>query len=342
MWPGQQPPGGEQNPQDQNPNPYQQPGYQQPNPYQQPGYQQPGYQQPGYQQPNPYQQPTVPQYGIPGPPGGPGPSQDKKKTTVVAIVAATAVVIAAGVTGFLVLNKDDDTTDRADGDSTASASAKPTAKPSVDNPRDGSENKPQIAGWKVVTNPQHGTQFDVPADWEVENPGVISGIEIEEKGDGNPVLAFSAPATYKSAWCSEDTNKDGKMEDHGLGHTGTKGGQGATDTASGSKNEAGSWAWAAYAQQETKAVAKQKVKVSEPEAYTTTSGLKGHFSTAETTGVTKKTKCDTDGKSIAFTFTNAKGDYATWVLYTSRDVPDEIPDTTVKKILGTVRLLGTS
>lgn len=58
MWPGQQPPGGEQNPQDQNP--YQQPGYQQPNPYQQPGYQ-----ETGYPQPNPYgQQPGQPQWGF--------------------------------------------------------------------------------------------------------------------------------------------------------------------------------------------------------------------------------------------------------------------------------------
>src|SRR5690242_1056872 len=111
MWPGQQPPGGEQNPQDQNQNPYQQPGYQQPNPYQQPGYQQqgqqpnqqpgqqPGYGYPqqggqgGYGQPNPYQQPTVPQYAVPGPPGDPQPGNDKKKTTVIAIVAATAVVV---------------------------------------------------------------------------------------------------------------------------------------------------------------------------------------------------------------------------------------------------------
>jgi hypothetical protein len=112
MWPGQQPPGGEQNPQNpQYPNPYQQPGYQQPG-YRQPGYrqpgfeqsgeqqaeypqsgypqsggQQPGYQPPGSEQPNPYRQPGYqqpdpyqqqPQPGQPGyppqpPPGTPVP-----------------------------------------------------------------------------------------------------------------------------------------------------------------------------------------------------------------------------------------------------------------------------
>ncbi len=103
MWPGQQPPGGEQNPQANNP--YQQPGYQQPNPYQQPGYQQPG----AYgQQP--------PQWGTPAPAGAPQPPQGGgggNRTKLVAIIAATAVVVAAGVTGFLVLGGDKD--DTADG-----------------------------------------------------------------------------------------------------------------------------------------------------------------------------------------------------------------------------------
>ncbi|MBB5937184.1 hypothetical protein [Streptomyces zagrosensis] len=67
MWPGQQPPGGEQNPQDQNP--YQQPGHQQPGPGQPNPYQTPA---PG--QPNPYQQPgppPPPPGAQTGPPGGP-------------------------------------------------------------------------------------------------------------------------------------------------------------------------------------------------------------------------------------------------------------------------------
>lgn len=361
MWPGQQPPGGEQNPQDQNPNPYQQPGYQQPNPYQQPGYQQqpgqqpeqqpgyqqqPGYPQQGYQQPNPYQQPTVPQYGVPVPPGPPGPGPDKKNTTVIAVVAAAVVVIAAAGTAFFVMGGDDKKSDKAAGDSKASSSAspseKPTAAPSADNPRDGSAAKPSIAGWKVVTNPKYGTQFDVPADWEVSKPGMISGFEDVKKGDGSPAITFSAPAFYKSKWCSQDTNKDGKMEDSSLGGTGTKGGRGAKDTASAATNEAGSWVWAAYAQEEPEASLKEKVKVSKAEAFTTTSGLKGHYATAATTGITKKNKCDTDGKSIAFTFANAKGDFSTWVLYANKDVPDEIPDATIKKIMGTVRLAGSS
>lgn len=362
MWPGQQPPGGEQNPQDPNTNPYQQPGYQQPNPYQQPeqqqpgqpqqGYpQQPGYpqqqgypQQPGYQAPNPYQQPTVPQYAVPGGPGGPGgpgPSKDGKSTRTVAIVAVAAVVVAAAATGFFVLKEDGESANVADDPKTsATPSEEPDATTSPeDNPRDGSSaGKPTVAGWKVVTNPNHGTRFDVPADWAVSKPGVFYGFEDVKKGDGSPAITFSAPAFLKEKWCEQDTDQDGEVEDVSLGGTGSKGGKGAKDTATAASNESGSWVWAAYAQEVTDAESKRAIKVEPSKAYTSKAGLKGHYSTAASTGLPKKNKCDTDGKSIAFTFTNAKGDFTTWVLFGAKGVPDEIPDATLMKIMSTVRL----
>ncbi|MER7112002.1 hypothetical protein [Streptomyces sp. NPDC000229] len=350
MWPGQQPPGGEQNPQDQNP--YQQPGYPQPNPYQQPGtpppqpgygYPQPGQPgPPGYQQPNPYQQPTVPQYQVPGqPPGAPLPpprnADDKKKTTIVAIVAATAVVVAAGVTGFLVL-KDDDKKTTAGGDPKPAPSAPKSseAAPSpTDNPRDGSGGaQPTFPGWKVVHNPKRSAQFDVPADWEVVGAGTSVGFEDEKKGDGSSVVMMSAPAEYKSKWCVEDANKDGRQEENGLAMVGTKGGQGAKDTAEAAYNEAGNWVWAGYAQTEPKGT----VKVTKAVPYTTTSGLTGHVATATALNTKKESKCDTDGKSIAFSFKNSKGDFVSWVLYANTGVAGEVPEATIQKILATVRL----
>ncbi|WP_424922204.1 hypothetical protein [Streptomyces sp. wa53] len=339
MWPGQQPPGGEQNPQDQNQNPYQQPGYQQPNPYPQPGYQQQGQpgQQPGYPQPNPYQQPTMPQYAVPGGPGGPQPD-DKKKTTIVAVLAATAVVIAAVVTGVVVMNKDDKGgSDVADD----KASSSPTAKPSdtassspAANPRGGEDAAPTVPGWKVVTNPKWGTQFDVPGDWEISGTGVISGFEDVKDPTGPPAVGFSAPAYLKTKWCSDDTDKDGKQEDTGLAGVGTKGAQGAKSTDEAATNEASNWVWAAYAQEDPK----EKVKTGKPEQYTTKSGLSGSVVKATATGLANKNKCDTDGKSIAFSFKNAKGDYSSWILYANAGVDDELPDATIQKILSTVRL----
>ncbi|WP_405935732.1 hypothetical protein OG338_02380 [Streptomyces sp. NBC_00726] len=352
MWPGQQPPGGEQNPQDQNQNPYQQPGYQQPNPYQQPGHQQqgqqpgqqPGYGYPqqggqgGYGQPNPYQQPTVPQYAVPG---APQPGNDKKKTTIVAIVAATAVVVAAAVTGVIVLNKDDDKDGKnvAD-DKKSSAPAKPSGSPSSSsspeaNPRGGEDAKPQIAGWKVVTNPKWGTQFDVPGDWEVSAPGVLSFFEDEKKNDGMPLIGFTGPADLKQEWCTDDADKDGTKDKYSLAGTGTKGAQGATDADVNARNEAGTWVWAAFAQH----MPKKSIKISKAKQYTTKSGLSGSLVTASAPNVTKRSKCSSDGKSYAFTFKNSKGEFASWVLYAAAGVDDELPNTTIEKILSTVRLV---
>ncbi|MEV2246149.1 hypothetical protein [Streptomyces sp. NPDC049970] len=333
MWPGQQPPGGEQNPQDKNQNPYQQPGYQQPNPYQQPGYQQQG--QPGYPQGNPYQQPTAPQYAVPGQPGGPQPD-DKRKTTIVAVVAATAVVVAAVVTGVVVMNKKDDEGGSTEAGGKSSSSPKPSATASspAANPRGGEEAAPTVPGWKVVTNPKWGTRFDVPGDWEVAGAGVFSGFEDVKDPTGPPAAGFSAPAFYKSKWCVDDSDKDGTDEDTGLAGVGTKGGQGATSTDQAAENEAAHMVYAAYGQEDPK----NKVKIGTAKPYTTKSGLSGSVVTATATGLANKDKCDTDGKSIAFTFKNAKDEYSSWILYANAGVDDELPDTTIQKILSTVRL----
>ncbi|MFB7369925.1 hypothetical protein ACFC0D_08805 [Streptomyces sp. NPDC056222] len=362
MWPGQQPPGGEQNPQDQSQNPYQQSGYQQPNPYQQPGYQQqpgypqqpptqPGYPQqpptqpaqPGYQQPNPYQQPTVPQYQVPGAPpqpGGPGDGK-KKQTTIIAIVAATAVVVAAGVTGFLVLGKDDEKKTDAGGDPKPSSSSAPSnqqSSPPIDNPRDDAQQQPTIPGWKVVHNPKYGTLFDVPPEWELLKPGSITFFEDEKKGDGSPVVTMSAPARFKSKWCTFDTDKNGTEETWGLSTAGTKGGQGAKNTEEAAFNEAGNWVWAGYAQH----MPKGTIKITKAVPFTTKSGLVGSMSTATAPGIKKRNKCESDGKSIAFSFKNSAGDFSSFVLYAADGVKDELPDATIQQILSTVRLAPAS
>ncbi|MFJ3498991.1 hypothetical protein [Streptomyces sp. NPDC090135] len=374
MWPGQQPPGGEQNPQDQSQNPYQQPGYQQPNPYQQPpaqpgypqqpptqpGHPQPGYGQqppvpPGYPQqgygpqpgqPNPYQQPTVPQqYAVPGQsggPGGPGGPGGKKKTALVAIVAATAVVAATGVTAFLVFGKDDGDPTAADPKPSASATApadpsaipEPSQSSGLDNPRDDAARQPTIPGWKVVHNPKYGTLFDVPPEWEVSKPGTISFLEDEKKGDGSPLVTMSGPTHLKGKWCTYDTDKNGSEESWSLASAGTKGGQGAKNTGEAAYNEAGTWVWGGYAQH----MPRESIKITKAVPYTTKSGLTGSVSTATATGVKKRNKCESDGKAIAFTFKNAKNDFSTWVLNGADGVTDELPDATIQQILSTVRL----
>ncbi|MGW5399784.1 hypothetical protein [Streptomyces sp. NPDC003952] len=352
MWPGQQqPPGGEPNPQDAHQNPYQQqPGT--PNPYQQQPptaaygeQQQPGY---GYPQQPPapqgwgQQPPTVPvpQWGgtpPPRPPRGGSPFS----TRTVAIVAASAVVVAAVATGAFVLTRDDGTSDQADDKPSSSASPSAPASPSASapaspgaNPRGGTEVKPVIPGWKVVLNPKYGTAFDVPPDWDVKSSGLSIGFEDHAKNDGTPLVMMGAPAFLKEDWCKVDADKDGKEDSTELAATATKGGMGAKGTAEAAYNEAGNWAFAAYAQKAPKGT----TKVTEAKEYTTSSGLKGHVATATVSGLPKENKCSTDGKSIAFSFLTTNGDLSTWVLYGAAGVPGEVSKETYEKILSTVRL----
>jgi len=345
MWPGQQPPGGEQNPQDQNP--YQQPGYQQPNPYQQPGYQQtgqpgqPGYQQPGYQQPDAYgQQPGQGQWGAPSPMGAPEPpSGGGNRTKVIAIVAATAVVVAAGVTGLLVLGGSND--DKADGGKDSKPSVSPSQDPSASasdgNPRGGDDEKPTIAGWKVVVNPKWGTAFDVPADWEVESPGTSIGFEKHNaKAGDKPIIMMSAPAYFKSKWCTSDDDKDGTTEDTPLGAVGTKGASGAKNADEVAVNQVPWWVYGGYTQPDKKSITFDK----KAKPYTTTSGVEGSIAWARSKNTPQKGKCASDGKAITFGFKNSAGDYVAWNLYGATGVDQEIPDATILKILSTVRLHG--
>ena len=362
MWPEQQPPGGEQNPQDPHPpqvpphNPYQQPGYQQPNPYQQPGYQ-----QTGYPQSHPYPQPPQPGWGAPAPTGAPQPPSGGggNRTRITAIVAAAAVVITAGVTGFLVLGGDkdeqagSDTKDKqqpgssapasppaaksADPSDSASASASSPASASDDNPRGSPAEQPTVAGWKVVVNPKWGTAFDVPADWEVKSPGTLIGFEdADPKAGAKPLITMSAPAYYKSKWCVSDDDKDGRTSDTALAAVGTKGASGAKNAGEVAVNQVPWWVYGGYTQPDKKSL----VYDEKATPYTTKSGIKGSFARAHSKNTPQKGKCASDGKAITFGFKNSAGDYVAWSLYGATGVNGEVPEKTIMQILSTVRLHG--
>ncbi|MGW1004705.1 hypothetical protein [Streptomyces sp. NPDC002520] len=332
MWPGEQPPGGAQNPQN---NPYQQPGYQQPNPYQQPGYQQ-------YPQANPYGQ--QPQWGAPAPVGTPQPGQPPQgggnRTKVIAIVAASAVVVAAGVTGFLILGNGgskDDKADNGKGGSTTSHS--PTADPSVsasdDNPRGGDGEKPVIAGWKVVINPRFGTAFDVPADWEVESADTSRFMEDHSDKD-KLITSVASPALYKSKWCTDDTDHDGKSSNNALATAGTRGENGAKNPADAAVARVPWYVYGGYTQPDKKSITFDKKAT----PYTTKSGVQGAYAWARSSGTPQKGKCASDGKAISFAFKNSADDIVSFDLYGSKGVSEELDNATIMKILSSVRLHG--
>ncbi|MFB7499810.1 hypothetical protein ACFC09_34875 [Streptomyces sp. NPDC056161] len=331
MWPGQQPPGGEQNPQN---NPYRQPGYQQPNPYT----------QPGYQQPDPYAQ--QPHWGTPAPAGAPRPPQGGggNHTKLIAIVSATAVVLAACVTGFLVLGRDKD--GKADGGGAGgnagrSAAADPTTAATATSGADGDPHgdvteQPLVAGWKTVVNPKWGTAFDVPADWQVGTPRSLVGFEDRKSPDAKPLIAMSAPATYKSKWCTSDGDKDGRSDDTPLAVAGTKGESGARNPGDAAVKSVPWWVYGGYTQPDKKSVT-QDEKATD---YTTASGVEGAYAWASSTGTPRTGKCASDGKAITFAFRNAADDIVSFNLYAAKGVDGEVGTATIMKILSTVRMHG--
>lgn len=305
MSTGEQPPGGGTHPQH---NPYQQPGYQQPNPYL-------------AQQPHPHlaQQPPV---IAAAPPSGGG-----RRTRLVAIVTAATVVVAAGVTGFLVLGG---TRDHKVGPDPAPT---PTATATMDNPRTGNGPKATVAGWQVVTNPDVGIAFDVPPDWARQTRSWVTYVTDDAVSEDKPLVAMKAPAVYKQKWCTSDHNKDGQTENTALANVGTRGNVDDTSTQDAARTDSADWVYGWYAQPDH-----EKVTTDPVTSYTTASGLTGSVATSRSSGVAKKHKCDSNGTATTFAFKDRDGDVLSWSFVGATGVDGEVPDTTVRAILRTVRL----
>ncbi|MEU9336318.1 hypothetical protein AB0D49_24565 [Streptomyces sp. NPDC048290] len=380
MWPGQQPPGGEQNPHQgqpqqghpqqqggtpphghpqqqpqgtpQQPNPYQQPGYQQPNPYQQPGYQQAPYPP---QQPQPLPQPPAqpqqaqpqpqqPYWNAPTPASSPQPPSGGggNRTKLVAIIAATAVVITAGVTGFLVLGGDKDDSAEPKSPAGSEASGSPSEEP-AESPSAAPEN---------------------PRGTETEKPTVPGWKVVVNPKWG---IAFDVPADWEvqSPTLSigfEEAGSDDIKPLITMGGTALykskwcttdENKDGSTeDTSLGAAGTKG-----ADGAKDTDEVAINNVSwwvyggytqpdrksVQSPEKadpFTTDSGVKGSIAWARSSNTPQKGKCASDGKALTFGFKNSSNDFVSWNFYGATGVKDEIPDDQILKILKTVRLHG--
>ncbi|CAM5710758.1 hypothetical protein [Streptomyces afghaniensis 772] [Streptomyces afghaniensis] len=203
-------------------------------------------------------------------------------------------------------------------------------------PRGGEEEKPTVKGWKVVINPKWGTAFDVPADWEVASPTSSVGFEDAKSDDAKPLIVMSAPAFYKSEWCTSDDNKDGRTESESLAGAGTKGADGARNTDEVALNQVAWWVYGGYTQPDKKSVKTEK----KAKPYTTAAGVKGSVAWAWSENTPDKGKCASDGKAVTFGFKNSAGDFVAWNFYGAKGVKGEVPKETILKILSTVRLHG--
>ncbi|MFD5409439.1 hypothetical protein [Streptomyces nojiriensis] len=270
---------------------------------------------------NPYHQPTHPGGPYPPPlapppePGG-GPRTGRRRL-VTGVGVLTALAVAAAASGVALGVREN--RHRASAAAAASA-ADPT--------------RPLVSGWKTVINPTHGTAFDVPPGWEVLEPQVFSGYE-DTKDREKVLIGHTAPAFYKSQWCSIDANGDGQVTDVRLGNVGTKGAGGAKDPADIAVKEAPTWVYAAYTQPD-----KSVVTADKPVEYTTKSGLRGSYVKARSSGAQRPNRCAGDGQAVVFGFKNSRGDLVSWDFYGRTGVPGAVDDALIMRILSTVRLAG--
>lgn len=277
-----------------------------------------------------------------GPSGGGAGNRAKG----VAIGAATAVVVAVGVSGLLLLGGDKDDTPHSGGKNTkasASASKSATASaPESAGPSAGATERPTVPGWKAVVNPKRGTAFDVPPDWVLKSPDSLIGFEdskvdySDPKNWGKVVIVMGGPAVLRDNWCSSDDDNNGRVENTGLAAAGTKGARGAKSTGDAALNQSVQWVYGGYTQPDTKSIVGDRTA----RPYTTKSGVKGSIAWARSRNTPQKGECASDGKAITFGFENSAGDLVAWTFYGATGVKDEVPDSTIMKMLSTVRLHG--
>ncbi|MFI6946242.1 hypothetical protein [Streptomyces sp. NPDC050422] len=259
------------------------------------------------------------------------PRRPRNRTAITAVAASAAVVVACGVTGFLVLRDDDGNgKDRADAKSSASASASPDG---TDRSAAGGGSGPLVPGWNTVVNAKRGITFDVPASWTRQSASWVSYVAKDDDPEEKPLVAMMAPAVLKEKWCTSDDNKNGDAENTALASTGTTGEKGSKSAAEAAADTAKNWVYGAYTQPDTSGLT-----ISEPESYRTKAGVEGSLVTVTSSGTPKKGKCDSAGKAVTFAFKNAAGDFVSWTYVGAHGVPDEVSDTTIRQILGTVRL----
>ncbi|MGI5340804.1 hypothetical protein ACQEVS_27095 [Streptomyces sp. CA-181903] len=261
-----------------------------------------------------------------------------RRAKAVAVVAATTVVVTACVAGSLLLGGGGD-----NAGAVASTSHSPTAPaPASATPHVAETERPVIPGWKVVVNPDFGTAFDVPPDWDVKPPSEAYGFQDRKLDPDDPrnwsrfIIAMSGYALLRDDWCVPDIDENGRVVGSELAGAGTKGAQGAGDTGQVALNGAPKWVYGGYTQPDKKSIVSDRTA----KPYTTKSGVKGSIAWARSRNAPRRNACSTDGKAVTFGFRNSAGGYVAWSLYGATGVRDELPDSTIMRILGTVRLHG--
>jgi hypothetical protein len=155
----------------------------------------------------------------------------------------------------------------------------------------------------------------------------------DKKGD--PQVAFGAPAYYKHAWCKSSDGESNRAA------VGTKGGSGAKSLKNAADNEAVAWAYWAY-QDNGKGTFS---KAEDSKAFKDDYGITGWQSQATATEVVKANKC-MPPSGTAYTVawldpSQKKPTPVVWVLYADTGVSDQLAQSVIDKIKGTIRPIKT-
>ncbi|WP_158687227.1 MULTISPECIES: hypothetical protein [Streptomyces] len=259
----------------------------------------------------------------------PPPRRPRRTRTVLTVVLAAAVVAAAAATTALVLRG-------GDGSSDGGGEEHPVgARPAPDDPRRSMVEKPDpvvAPDWRVQTNADKHSAFDVPPEWKTNSEDTYVGYNDDREGaePGTLLVAMSGPSEYLYGWCAEADNPSARSM------AGTKAGQGASGTEEAARNEAMNWVLAAYDQEQL-----GTFEITEPEPFTSEHGITGHTVTATVTDLAENRHepCEAPegGKAVTFSFIDAQGDLATWVLLTDTGFPEEPSQETIDAMMNSLR-----
>ncbi|MEV7642488.1 hypothetical protein AB0O32_21375 [Streptomyces rubiginosohelvolus] len=190
-----------------------------------------------------------------------------------------------------------------------------------------------MPGWKTVVNPQRGIAFDVPVDWAVKSSGWVTYVAENGDPEETPLVGFAAPAILKEKWCRSDDDGNGTQED--------------TPLASWAPGRARRPRHRRSGPGERPPVRLRQLRpAGEGEGrHRDREAVHHEVRPHRERGDGHLDRCRQDRplrrrrQATAFAFENPAGETLSWTFVGVRGVDDEVPEPTVRKILGTVRLV---
>jgi hypothetical protein len=246
----------------------------------------------------------------------------RRKGVFIALAAVAVMVVAGGAVAW-------------EWDPTTPHKPDPAPTKSVPSPTPGgpAETRPLIAGWKVTLAPQYGIAYDAPPNWKVDEPDYVIYFQ---DAKANILAAEKAVAEIDKGKCTRAT-------------AGLRGGSnpvlkpsqdqlGALQSAAG--DEARKWAAAAYGQAHTPP--RQPGMSTGPSGIITVNGITAAHASVAVTPAAHGDACASPHavvETIAMAASPGSSSVGPlfFTIFADRNVPDQVTDDDIKKIISSVR-----